>query len=361
MISDLNNSHQIQSALTECRFTKSFRFGHIEILVYTNASPLLDELETYYSSYFNFGLTPTQTLTLTLVQQPAMGLSNDWLDVPREGGKQGKKEGYKDTDKGRWIHKFKTGMCFLQNLSHPLAVGPCLDNVAQVVNFINNQFLNHYLQQGYALGHAAAFARGNQLTAIAASSGGGKSTLMLRCLEHPDRDFVTNDRILINQVSSQSWAVGLAKMPRVNPGTLLNSPRLRHLLPLNRQAELEQLSSEALWHLEEKYDVQIEQEYGPERVKIQGQLANLIMLDWSHSNTSDTTLEPIDLAEELTAIDGLRKRPGPFYLNSDGQFAEDLTQIDSFDRYHEALKGVKVFRLTGKVDFDRAYELMEQL
>lgn len=361
MISDLNNRHQIQTTVTECGFTKSFRFGKIEVLVRTNAPSLIDVLEAYYSSYFNLDNNPTQTITLTLIEQAAIGKSDNWLDVPREGGKQGKKEGYLDTDNGRWIYKFKTGMCFLQNLNHPLAVGPCLNNVAQIVNFINNQFLNSYLQQSYVLGHAAAFSRGDQVTAIAASSGGGKSTLMLRCLEHPDRNFVTNDRILIKRVSDQAIAVGLAKMPRVNPGTLLNSPRLRHILPTARQSELHRLSLESLWHLEEKYDVQIGQEYGPARINIQGKLTNLIMLDWSRTATADTALERIDLANDIAAIDGLRKRPGPFFINLDGRFAEDLTQIDSFDRYHEALTGVNVYRLTGKVDFDRAYALLEQL
>lgn len=361
MISDLNNIDQIRNQLADCNVSQAFYFGDLEIIVHSNSPALLSHLKAYYLSYFKLPPAPTQTLNVSLIDQPAIGASELWVDVPREGGKQGKKEGYLDASDGRWIYKFKTGMCFHQNQFHPIAIGPCLDNVPQVVNFINNQFLNNHLQQDYVLGHAAAFSQDNQVTAIAASSGGGKSTLMLRCLEHPDRDFITNDRILMKQVLDQAQAIGLAKMPRVNPGTLINSPRLKHILPSKRQAELRQLSSATLWHLEEKYDVQIEQEYGPKRIQIQGLLTNLIMLDWSNSSTTETALEKIDLTEDPVAIDGLRKRPGPFFINKQGKFANDLTQIGSYERYQRVLKGVNIYRLTGKVDFDKAYELLEQL
>ena len=47
---------------------------------------------------------------------------------------------------------------------------------------------------------------------------------------------------------------GVAKIPRINPGTLLNNPRL-HLLATNQQLQdWGAMASDELWHLEEKFD-----------------------------------------------------------------------------------------------------------
>ena len=56
---------------------------------------------------------------------------------------------------------------------------------------------------------------------IAARAGAGKSTLALHLLSS-GLSFVSNDRLLIKAGASGPELAGIPKMPRVNPGTLLN-------------------------------------------------------------------------------------------------------------------------------------------
>lgn len=360
MIKTLLNLPHVNEALSHCEETIRLHFADLSVIVHSNEAMLLAGIADYYRSYLKAEAHTTMSLNLYVMEQNVVGDELDWLNVPREEGKQGRKEGYLDVAGGRWIKKFKTGMAFLQRPDHAVAVGPCASNLAQVINFINNQFLNHYLREGFTLGHASAFCVNGEATAIAAGSGGGKSTLMLRCLENPERDFLTNDRILFKKTEQGTQTIGLAKLPRVNPGTLLHAERLRHILPEARQQALRQMPQSELWSLEEKYDVQIEDEYGPNRVVLAANLSRLIMLDWSLDSAAPTQLESVDLSSQAEVIEGLRKRPGPFYQDKKGEFA-DLNAIDSVAHYCSELANVDVYRLTGKIDFDRAYELIAAL
>jgi HprK-related kinase B len=360
MIKTLLNLPHVNEALSHCDETIRLHFADLSVIVHSNEAMLLAGIADYYRSYLKAEAHTTTSFNVYVMEQSAVGDELDWLEVPREAGKQGRKEGFLDVAGGRWIKKFKTSMAFLQRPDHAVAVGPCASNLAQIINFINNQFLNHYLREGFTLGHASAFCVNGQATAIAAGSGGGKSTLMLRCLENPQRDFLTNDRILLKKTDQGTQTIGLAKLPRVNPGTLLHAERLRHILPEERQQALRQMPQSELWSLEEKYDVQIEDEYGPNRVRLAGNLSRLIMLDWSLDSVETTQLELVDLSVEPDVIEGLRKRPGPFYQDKSGAFA-DLNAIDSVVHYCSELEHVDVYRLTGKINFDRAYELIAAL
>ncbi len=360
MIKTLLNLAHVDEGTKHCTDTIRLVFADLAVTVHGNEPMLLAALADYYRSYTSIEAQATVALDLYVIEQEAAGEELDWLAVPREEGKQGRKEGYIDVAGGRWIKKFKTGMAFLQRPQKLLAIGPCAANLAQIINFINNQFLNLYLRHDFTLGHASAFSVNGAVTAIAAGSGGGKSTLMLRCLENPARHFLTNDRILLKKTEQGTKAMGLAKLPRVNPGTLLHSDRLRHILPESRQQALAQMTQAELWSIEEKYDVQIEDDYGAGRVDLAGNLERLIMLDWSLSSDEPTQIEAVDLSSEPDAIEGLRKRPGPFFQGKDGAFI-DLNAIRSVSHYASELSQVAVYRLKGKIDFDYAYELIAAL
>lgn len=316
----------------------------------SNSVELLVEVERYYAA---FPEQDTQSrVSMEFEHGPAAMMAGDWNVVPREVGKQGLKESYQDTENGRWILKNRTGMYFLQQPDRPKAVGDCLTNLPQVVNFINNQAINFYLNQGYMLGHASAFQLNNNAVAIAAASGGGKSTLMLRCLEYADTQFLSNDRVLFQNHVIQ----GIPKWPRVNPGTLLNSRRLVELIAPEKRQKLKSLSLNELWNLEDKHDVFIDQMYGAGRVNLNGTFGHLVMLDWSFKSSDPTRLLPVT---DPIYIDGMRKRPGPFYQDSNGTFPP-LDTMSSCEEYHRAMPGTQVWRITGKVDFDTASELIMQ-
>lgn len=356
---------RLHAAMADCAHQLTLIFGALTVRVHSNDSDILSSLNDYYKSYRQ-GVSGSHSIDVFVVECDQVTESVDWQEVPREVGKQGRKEGYLDhfsedgVFEGRWIKKFKTDMIMLQRLESPVVMGPCMANLAQIINFINNQFLNLHLRNGFILGHASGFSVDGLVTAIAAGSGGGKSTLMLRCLEKANRKFVTNDRILMRPSDHGVEAVGVAKLPRVNPGTLLHSERLKPILTPKRQEELLAMSQQDLWVLEEKYDVQIEDEYGPNRVELTGKLTNLVMLDWSLHSTEPTQLQRVNLAQEPDAIEGLRKRPGPFYQDESGAFI-DLNACESVATYCDALRQVNVFRLIGAIDFDKAYELIESL
>lgn len=355
-MSNLPNSKQL---ISQCSATLALKFSAVAVNVHSNDQQLLNELAIYYKSYSSDQIIE-DCIELYAVETNIVDLDVDWQNVERETGKSGLKEAYFDTSEGRWIWKHKTGMKMLQRVERPIVLGPCRKNIAQVINFINNQFLNHYQRKGYMLGHAAAFADNGQVTAIAASSGGGKSTLMLQFLEKSQNQFLTNDRIMFKRNGTQVSAMGLSKMPRVNPGTLLNSTRLNHLLSDAFKAELTNMPTEELWELEHKFDVQIEDEYGPNRVTLAGNLTRLILLDWDLNSNEPTRLLPVDLESDPSHIAGLQKRRGPFYHDANGHFPFP-DSCDAQSKYVDQLQGVEVYRVVGSINFQAAVDAYYQL
>ncbi|WP_111493712.1 HprK-related kinase B [Marinobacter bohaiensis] len=357
MINLLDDS-AIARARSGCTSALCLTFNGLKVRLLTNNPSILDYLVGYFS-----GLTDSQAvqkeLRVFLIDgEPDTG-AVDWTPVQRSKvSRLGLKEAYVDTHDGRWIHKVRTGLVMFQSLVDPVVMGDLLANRSQVVNFINNQFLNHYQRQGYLLGHASAFDIEGRTTAIAASSGGGKSTLMLKALETPGARFLSNDRILFKAEGGAVRVLGVAKHPRVNPGTLMHSERLRSILPAAEQKRFAGMPTGELWAIEQKYDVLIPAAYGDGKTALSGTLRNLVLLDWSLDDPAPTELGPVDIEQSPHALDGLRKSPGPFFQNAEGVFPPE--QSPAADVYADRLPGVQVLQLTGRVDFDRAVELLHQ-
>ena len=353
---DVLNEAEVTRAKSACSSELSLTFQGLGFTIMADDRLVLEFLQDYYS-----GLTDDSQIMASkrifLINTPPDFRSGNWQPIKRnKPGPLGLKEAYIDSADGRWIRKVRTDMAMFQSLADPLVIGDLHANRSQVVNFINNQFLNHYQQQGYLLGHAAAFDIDGNTTAIAASSGGGKSTLMLRALETKPARFLSNDRILFRPDNGEVTVLGLAKHPRVNPGTLINSERLQHILPPGEQNRFADMPVNELWNIEQKYDVPIPQCYGENKISLSGTLKNLVLLDWSLNSSRQTELNAVNIEKQPEALEGLRKSPGPFFQNVDGQFPGSAAQ--SCEYYAEHLKGVRVFQLTGKTDFDRACELL---
>lgn len=353
---NLLDTAQLKAAKSACAAQLSLTFNGLKLQVLADNQAVLDALESYYSGLCeDRGVSARQRVYL-LDRQPDTR-STEWTPINRKKASPlGLKEAFYDTPDGRWIHKVRTGMVMFQALNDPMVVGDLLANPSQVVNFINNQFLNHYQRQGYLLGHAAAFDVDGSTTAIAASSGGGKSTLMLRALETDAARFLSNDRILFRPEQGQVSVLGVPKHPRVNPGTLINSERLVSILPADLRAGFDAMTTSELWEIEQKYDVLIPRMYGDNRISLAGTLNNLILLDWSLDSPDTTELTPVDIQANPDSLDGLRKSPGPFFQHADGRFPPEQTA--PAQTYADFLEGVQVLRLTGRTDFDRAIELL---
>ncbi|MDQ6996079.1 MAG: hypothetical protein Q9M82_01285, partial [Mariprofundus sp.] len=130
----------------------------LRIAVRSNSEALLNVLGAYFHPIAVVagvagdaaGNTADDTDSIEVVawERPAPDLKIDWRDWPREAGKTGRKDTFVDLDgddqaqSARLIYKVRTGMVFLQSMTHRIAAGPCLSNANQVINFINNQHMN---------------------------------------------------------------------------------------------------------------------------------------------------------------------------------------------------------------------------
>ncbi|MDQ6964700.1 MAG: HprK-related kinase B, partial [Mariprofundales bacterium] len=268
-----------------------------------------------------------------------------------EDGTPSHKDRYFDSDGVRLLYKIRTGMLFLQSTTARIAVGECSANLNQVVNFIINQQMTRLQNHGWLICHAAAVERSGQAVALAGISGGGKSTLMLHLMSDPRWNFLTNDRLFIKRGGSTIMAMGVAKLPRINPGTLLNNPKLRSILPQQRIDELATMPREELWRLEEKYDVDVLTLYGDNRTRHHADLSAFIILNWSHSSEQPTTISRVDLQQQPDLLNTIMKSAGPLYQKSDGSFLHGHAP-PSPAAYHSMLAGVAIYSAEGGVEFD---------
>ncbi len=77
---------------------------------------------------------------------PEVGLA--YIPKEPDPGKPRVKEEYLDFPDGRLVRKRLTGLVFAFNQTEHYALGPCLANLNQVVNFINSRLIQHALARG---------------------------------------------------------------------------------------------------------------------------------------------------------------------------------------------------------------------
>jgi len=295
------------------------------------------------------------TLEIIAIEGPEIELDISWHDWAREPGKIGKKDAYFDLADGRLVRKVRTGMTFLQSTKHYIASGPCVANSNQVINFINAQYMSILQQHNWLICHAAAVAFGQKAIAISGFSGGGKSTMMLHLMADSRFKFVSNDRLFIKADTTGGTALvesrGIPKLPRVNPGTVVNNPQLRSILSAEEAAQFEAMDTAELWDIEQKYDVMINDIYGDNRFEAAPILAHFIVLNWSRASDEATQITSVDIAERSALLDAIMKSPGPFYQYADGRFYQDHTPLIR-QGYIDLLSKVNVIEVSGRVDFD---------
>lgn len=325
--------------------------------VKSNSPELLQALGQYFAGYETRVTSSAVSIYLydDEVQQPAI----QWQKWTAEAGKTRQKEQYCDVEDGRWIHKLKTGMVLFQHLSAPLAIGPCEQFLSQTVNFIINQHINYLQQQGGLICHAACLQVQQQGIAIAALSGGGKSTTMLKLMDLPDSQFISNDRLFLFAESSGIVARGVAKQPRVNPGTLLNNPKLVDILSVKRQQELASMPGNALWQLEEKYDVMVERVYGKASLGHSCPLQQVVLLNWQPGHNAPVSMQSVSLDSRPDLIKAIAKSPGSFYQDARGAFL-NAAIIPPNQAYQDRLRSVQVWEVTGGADFAQLTDLLSQ-
>jgi HprK-related kinase B len=359
-MSDLETYSQLlTSDQSLCEQSLTLSLGEYGLRIRSNSAALIDKLAGYFSHVPPCDASQAMVEILAIERQPPE-LPVNFIDWKREPGKTGRKDSYFDFDAGRLVRKVRTGMVFLQSQQQLIACGPCLQYDNQVINYINSQYMNWLQNHDWLICHASGIVRNNQCMAMAGFSGGGKSTLMLHLLEHADINYLTNDRLFIKTIEQHTQAVGIPKLPRINPGTIVHNPRLHPLIPADQRERLLAMPTDELWHLEEKYDAHIDQLYGEGRIQSAAELHSLLILNWQRDTDEQTTVTKLDLAQRQELLSAVMKSPGPFYQRTDGSFLMDDETI-SEQPYLEVLQNIAVYEMTGRIDFDRASQLLKSI
>lgn len=80
--------------------------------------------------------------------------------------------------------------------------------------------------------------------------------------------FVSNDRLILEDSPDGLIMNGVAKLPRINPGTVLNNPHLASVIPEEEKQTFRDLPEDILWHVERKFDVPIDECFGQENLSL---------------------------------------------------------------------------------------------
>ena len=323
--------------------------GGCRIDVATNATELATKLKRYFHELLVDG-DGSPDFSILAVDADALELSGPWIAKQPDPGKKRIKEEWFDLPDGRVVRKRLTGMVFVFGGGLHLAYGPCLANDNQVVNFVNNRYMQWRLAQGFLLAHAGAVASEGRCIALCGPSGAGKSTAALGLLS-AGLDFVSNDRLLFRARGDEVEVQGVPKHPRVNPGTVLHNTLLDGMIEEPERSRLLALPSEELRELERKYDVIIDGVLGPGRFRMQAELAALVVFNWGGDGKARA--RPVDLRERPELLPMITKSPGLFYDSHPAGEPLDLSD----ERYLQALAGSPVLEITGRRDFDAAQRL----
>ena len=336
---------QIREALP-APSTFYLQLGKCLLAVHTNREAIVDALREYFKPFA--ADAGTADIVVSIHEDPAYRLPIDFTVKKPDPGKTKIKEEYYELADGRIVRKRLTGMLFVLGGGENVAVGPCLANLNQVVNFINNRYIEWVLCQGCLLGHAAGVVLNGQGLALAGFSGAGKSTLALH-LMNAGATFISNDRLMIEKSKNGLVMHGVAKMPRINPGTALNNPNLRKIMSTEEQARFASLPEKELWELEYKYDALIDDCYGPDRFVLRAPMQALVLLNWRR-NGGPTEVAAVDLAERRDLLPAFMKSVGLFFVPAEGCAMPAPLE----DAYIDFLSRCRVFEVSGGTNFAAA-------
>jgi HprK-related kinase B len=336
---ELNTRHQPVHAI-------DLRFGSCTIRLKSNSRRVVEGLTVYYRSYLSSFEQPDVSIAAIDAAPPELPLKYA-LKTP-DPGKSRIKEEYAELKDGRIVRKRLTGMLFAFGYGINIAVGRCTENINQVVNFVNNRYIQWLLDRGCLLGHAAGVAHGERGLALAGFSGSGKSTLALHLMAH-DLSFVSNDRLLIQREAGYLIMYGIPKQPRINPGTALNNDSLESVIPEHDLAAFEELPTDELWELEQKYDVLIEDVYGSDRLRLQSRMGSLVILNWKRDRAV-ARIDRVDLSSRRDLLAAFMKETGLFYQPDPSHGNPDFSE----GAYLDLLRLCNVYEITGGIDFEFA-------
>ncbi len=326
------------------------RVADCRIRIHTSDRALFEMTRHYFRSFRTTDATEPMDITVSVHEMPTPELDLDFVVHPPGPGKTRIKDEYVNFVDGRLLRKRQTGVHMLFGPAGNAVVGACRQNINQVVNFINNRFIQWQVDRGYLLTHAAGVAQGDRGLLLAGVSGRGKSTLAMHLLSE-GMDFVSNDRLLVKRSPDGLEALGVPKFPRVNPGTIVHNTHLHPLLPSEQRAQLAGMSRTQLWELEQKHDVDVVELFGPDRFRIRTDLQGLFILSWQRGDEPFRAV-PADLSARRDLLQALMKPVGAHYYAGLDAVEPDASPT----RYLRELDACPCHELTGGIDFAAAVE-----
>jgi HprK-related kinase B len=319
--------------------------GGVCLEICVNEPALGLALEEYFAA---FRMQEAQAdLSITALEAPVQAPPIELTVKQRAPGKK-PHEAYADLPDGRVVQKFGTDMLFVFGHGDNLVIGPCLEWLNQVVNFVGNRLIERLMHEGGLPVHVAAGALGGQAMAFTGKAGKGKSTLALHMTAR-GADFVTNDRAVLLGRNGEISIHGEPKTARVNPGTALNVPGLDAVMPADDRERFRALPTSELWSVERKYTAPITEIYGPGRFQLTAELRGLLFLEWSGFDAA-CRIEPVGDAEREELMGLLRKSPGLFYFPIPG----GIPATPPLSAYLELLSQIPMYTARGGVDFNTA-------
>lgn len=329
-------------------YNSDYNFGGFVVQVQANDYRIISALDDYFEKFIHE--FPVQIhAVVNAYEDEAEKIEILMQTRQPEPGKTNLKEMYTCEEGALMIHKIKTGVNFLIHDVQRIAHGPLLNNINQLVNFINNIKMDDLLQKAEGqIFHAAGVSKNFVGMGLAGQSGRGKSTLCLKLLGG-GIDFVSNDRLVVDQEDGYLMMNGIPKYPRVNPGTVLHQPNIQSIMTGEEIETYSAMSKEELWPIEKKYDVKIEKYFDACEFKFDAEMKYFVFINWDPSSDAEMSLQEINIANRKELLPHVMKSPGLMLPKSKSRL-EPLSE----KAYVDLLSHCTLMEISGGVDFEKA-------
>jgi HprK-related kinase B len=317
------------------------RFGGFTLALEADSRRLAHRVEDYFRPFVTeAGGQASSVLEASLTAaQPAAGC--EFVEWDGRG-----KESFADLESVRLVRKDRTGVLIRIDGSHWSIAGDLQRHFSQVANLIGAMYGVWLMGQGCSMVHASAVVRNGEAVAIIGQSGQGKSSVAVRLLEQ-GFDFLTNDRLLVQAHDDGIVAYGIPKLPRVNPGTLLAGERTKLLIDKTSRRRYERLSEEALWDLEEKRDLDVQESLG-RRWLLTAPLGCAVVLGWYQAGTG-LAVRRLEAAQAFEKLREATKTFGVFDRDLMSRSDSALKQLASTTPIYMASGAVDPTRLANEI------------